>query len=293
MPPASQIHCPGCQWKVKINGLLNHVQLSANPLCFQESNAHAADLTDSDTDSLNESVTSQGSLQDVHSQDDDSDWNPFLLQGLHLPARFGPDSACTSDNLDPDETEVCPSLGTDPTGDLYGDYSLLQDEMDIDISSEAEEAIGWLEGDVMVMWELKEDDQDVEGEEVYQAQLEHGLEPEQPVHVSGEEVESDIVEDMLSLVTPADHDGAEEKLCQWPFVVWFPGLAGTTTARTKSGHACYAELVDEGQESPNIYAPFFLSPWMGYHSLENCVAPALLPSPGLSPSQAYVLLMFD
>ena len=64
------------------------------------------------------------------------------------------------------------------------------------------------------------------------------------------------MENIPLLVTPADRDGAEEKLCQRPFIVQFPGLAGTPTATTQSGHARYAELVNEGQESPNIYTPF-------------------------------------
>ena len=251
MPSASRIRCPGCQQKVKINRFLNHVQLSTNPLCRQESGVDAAGSDDT------ESVASQGSQPNTPSEDDENKQDPFLLQRLHSPANFRPDAAYTSDNSDQDQTGVLPSLGIDPTGDLYGDYSLLQYDMDVDDPPEPDEAsIGWLEGDVVTTWESEEDEEEVEEEEVHQAQLEHGLEPKQPVHVGGEEVDSDIVENILLLVTPADRDGAEEKLCQRPCVVQFPGLAGTPTATTQSGHARYAELVNEGQESPNIYAPF-------------------------------------
>ena len=183
--------------------------MSTNLLCRQES---GADATSSDN---TESVASQGSQPNTPSEDDENEQDPFLLQHLHLPADFGPDAAYTSDNSDQDQTRVLPSLGIDPTGDLYEDYSLLQYEMDVDNPPEPDEAsIGWLKGDVVMTWESEEDEEEVEEEEVHQAQLEHGLEPERPVHVSGEEVDSDIVENIPSLVTPADRDGAEEKLCQ-------------------------------------------------------------------------------
>ena len=255
MPHTSQIHCPRCQQKVKINGFLNHVQLSTNSLCHQESGVDAAGKHDTDS----ESVTSRGSEPNPPSEDDENEPDPFLLQGLYSPAHFGPDAAYTSDYSDWDETGVHPSLGIDPTGDLYRDYDLLQYEMDVDDPPKPDEAIGWLEGDVMATWESEDDEEEVEVEEVHQAQLEYGLEPERPIqmHIDHEEGgDSDGMEDAAVLVTPADCDGAEVNLCQWPFIVQFPGLAGTPQARTKPAHAHYGEMMNKNQDSPNIYTPF-------------------------------------
>ena len=118
--------------------------------------------------------------------------------------------------------------------------------------------LGWLEGDVMATWESKDDEEEVEVEEIHQAQLKYSLEPEHPIqtHIDCEEGgDSDGVKDAAALVTPADCDGAEANLRQRPFIVQLPGLAGTPQARMKPAHARYGEMMNKNQDSPNIYAP--------------------------------------
>ena len=249
---------------VKITGFLNHVRMSTNPRCHQEPESHADDSDLSDT----ESITSQGSVSDSNSKDTAYD-DPFLLQSLHSPVQFGPDSAYASEDEETTRTGIVtpgPSLAIDPVGDFYGEYDLLDVGTDLgeDLAVE-EEATHWLEGDVTVtddnsLWDELEDE-DAEGVEVYQAQLEHGLEPERLMRMDTEGYEEDteaqLEADLPNLATRANRDSVEAKLQHRPFVTRFPGLAGASNVnRTTTAHAAYAKSVNQGTKSTNVYAPF-------------------------------------
>ena len=119
--------------------------MSANLQCHQEPESHDAD--DSDT-SDTESMSSQGSVSDSNSKDTTYN-DPFLLQSLHSPVQFGPDSAHASEDKETTQTGIVSpslSLAIDPAGDFYGEYDLLDVGTDLgeDLVTK-EEAIHWLE----------------------------------------------------------------------------------------------------------------------------------------------------
>ena len=210
------VSCPACGRSVKQRGLYNHLRQSTDPRCHKlQLSTIIGDLSDDGN-----SETNQMSL-DIDDLDSDTDED--------LPA-FPPHN---NDNHHPAAAPHVNNapLVVDPRGDFFGNYT----DMDT--------------GDVEMEGE------DMDDEEVINAEEERGLEPEhiiQPVD-AGLTIEDNIVDENAHHAFQL-RGGAEEPLHHEPMVEKFGGQAGEIVSRGHAGQdEAYMKMIGEGN---NPFAPF-------------------------------------